>query len=355
MVYLLLDCEEFLATRRIAELKAALGDAEMAGLNTTVVSGATNPVEILGHAAMMPFLSERRLVIVEGYLAALDKRMAMSKSNDSAAHQEAAQLLTGLSQVPDFSDLVFVDKGIDKRRALWKGFTLEAKGKEKEKGKGEQIPGLQTLIQAQTIHLDALGAPDPKSLPGWIQQHAKSRGIAIDGRAIQMLAAFIGPNLRQIDMELEKLSIYARGRAITAEDVNLLVSDASEAVVWSLTDALSVRDGRAAMRAVQLLRRGDNHPIYLLTLIARQYRVMLKVKEAMRLQPRATVDTIAKRIGESPYPVQKAMQQVRNYSTEGLIDTLDRLLEADYAMKTGADPETELDILVAELTQKRKP
>jgi hypothetical protein len=31
---------------------------------------------------------------------------------------------------------------------------------------------------------------------------------------------------------------------------------------------------------------------------------------------------------------------------------MDRLVVADYAMKTGADPQTEIDLLIAELTQK---
>jgi hypothetical protein len=31
---------------------------------------------------------------------------------------------------------------------------------------------------------------------------------------------------------------------------------------------------------------------------------------------------------------------------------MDRLVVADHAMKTGADPETEIDLLIAELTQK---
>ena len=33
MIYLLLDCDEYLAAQRLAELKADLGDPELAGLN----------------------------------------------------------------------------------------------------------------------------------------------------------------------------------------------------------------------------------------------------------------------------------------------------------------------------------
>src|SRR5690606_23926596 len=115
---------------------------------------------------------------------------------------------------------------------------------------------------------------------------------------------------------LEKLSLYAGQRAITADDVNQMVSDASEAMIWNLTDALSQRDPAKAMQSLQALRRGDNHPIYLLTMIARQYRVMLKVKEAMRTHAGANEFDLAKIVRESPYPVKKAMQQARAYSFE---------------------------------------
>jgi phosphate transport system permease protein len=42
------------------------------------------------------------------------------------------------------------------------------------------------------------------------------------------------------------------------------------------------------------------------------------------------------------------------YPLPALIATMDRLLEADFAMKTGANPETEIDLLIAELTQKKR-
>lgn len=348
MVYLLLNCDEYLAAQRVAELRRALGDPELAGLNTAELNGERSTVsEVLGQASMMPFLAERRLVIVNGLLAHLDQRMAQSKSAESAAYQEAAHLLEGLPSLPDTVDLLFVDTGPDRRRSLWRGFTLPATEKHPER----KIAGLEALVKAKRVGLETLATPDARALPGWIQQRARARQIAIDGRAVQMLADFVGPNLRQLDNELEKLSLYAGHRPIAVEDVRLLVSDVGEALIWDLTDALSVRNGRGAMAALYELRRSDANPFQLLTMIARQYRILIKVQEAMRRGP-GDEFTIAKQIGERPYPVKKAMAQVAKYTAHELNDIVERLLEADYAMKTGADVETEIDLLVAELTQK---
>jgi DNA polymerase-3 subunit delta len=347
MVYLFLDCDEYLATQRIRELKAAVGDAELAELNITEWEGnETNANEILGQAAMMPFLAARRLILVRGYLSHLEKRMSASKSTESAAHLEAVQFLGGLDGIGDTCDLLLVEKGLDKRRAIWKGFRIKHGGSERE------THGLQALIAARTVVQEELATPDAKTIPGWIQQRARACKITIEPRAVQLLAAYVGSNLRQLDNELEKLSLYAGERPITADDVNLMVSDASEAMVWNLTDALSQRNPAKAMQALQALRRGENHPIYLLSMIARQYRVILKVKDAIRSHAGANEFDIAKVVRESPYPVKKAMQQAGAYTFTELVDVMDRLVVTDYAMKMGADQETELDLLVAELTQK---
>ena len=344
MIYLLLDCDEYLASEYLASLKAELGDAEMAELNTSELTAQSSAGEILGNAGMMPFLAAKRLIVVRGYLNQLSKRMAASKSTQSAAHQEATQLLNGFAGVPDSADIVFIDS-VDKRRHLWKGFTVNAS----DSKPAFKVAGLAAQIKEKQISLVSLASPEPKALAGWIAQRAKRKEIAIDGQAVRMLADYVGVNLRQLDSELEKLSAYAHQRPIKADDVKMLVSDASESLIWNLTDAIGQRNGRKAMRSLYELRRGDANPFYLLTMIARQYRIMIKVKEAAATVGGNEYD-IAKVVKESPYPVKKALQIARKYPVEELLMVMDRLLTADYAMKTGADPDTEIDVLVAELT-----
>lgn len=350
MIHLFLNADEYMAAEQIAKIKALMGDADMADMNTAELTGAqTDAADILGQASMMPFLASKRLLIVRGYLDHLDKRVAASKDTGSAAHTEAMRLLTGVADLPETSEIIFIDAKVDKRRHLWKGFKFVDKKKESE----EKIAGLADLIKQETISLTELTPPDPKQLFGWVQRRAQQKQIDIDGRAVKMLADFVGVNLRQIDNELEKLATYASGRKIVADDVKLLVSDASEALIWDLTDALSQRNGKKAMTSLYELRRSDANAFYLLTMIARQYRIMIKVKETAATVGGSEYD-IAKIVKESPYPVKKAMQQSRQYSTTELDGVMDKLLRCDYAMKMGANPETEIDVLVAELTVRGK-
>ena len=349
MIHLFLGGDEYLVAQRVNTLQTALGDPQTAELNVTRLDGTqTSAAELLAHASMMPFLAPRRMVIVENFLAHLDRRISASKSTESAAHGEAAQLLAGLRTLSDQCDLLFIEaKDLSKQSALWKGFTLAASDAEPKR----KIDGLQQLIKAELVANEQQRAANVKTLPAWIRQRAQTKEIAIDAAAIARLASHVGPNLRLLDSELEKLAAYAGGRAITVGDIQLLVSDASEALIWDLTDAVSQRNGSRAIRSLYELRRGEANSFYLLSMIARQYRIMIKVKEAMRSGQRNEND-IAKRVKESAYPVKKAMQQAQKYSSRELDLVLDRLLVADHAMKSGSDPETTIDILVAELTRK---
>ena len=335
--YLFLAPDEFLLGQRLGQLKQALGDAEMASLNLAELEGARSKAsDILYHAGALPFLAERRLIIVRGYLAHLESRLGTAKAPNRTAQAEARQILEGLADPAFSNDLVFIEDKLDKRRVIWRGL--------------DGLAGLEKLSKDGLLAVEELNTPDARALPAWIANTARQDGIEIDGRAVQMLAIYVGADLRRLTLELDKLRAYAAGRSITTNDVQRLVSDTSEALIWDLTDAIGQRDGRKAMRALYALRRNDANPFYLLTMITRQYRIMIKVKDETARASGNEYD-IAGRVGERPFPVKKAMAQSRNYALPQLEGILDRLLSSDFAMKTGADPNTEIDILVAELTQ----
>ena len=337
--YLFLAPDEFLLGQRLRQLKQALGNAETASLNIAELDGArADAAEILYHAGTMPFLADRRLIIVRGYLTHLESRLGTARAPNKAGQEEARQILAGLADPSVSNDLVFIEEKLDKRRVIWKGL--------------KDLAGLEQLSKDGNISIEELNTPDARELPAWLARAAKQNGFAIEGRALQLLATFVGADLRRLTLELDKLRSYADGKAITAADVQRLVSDTSEALIWDLTDAIGQRNGSKAMRALYELRRNDANPFYLLTMITRQYRIMLKVKDESARTPGNEYD-IAGRVGESPFPVKKAMAQSRNYAIPQLESILDRLLSSDFAMKTGADPNVELDILVAELTQPR--
>jgi DNA polymerase-3 subunit delta len=129
-----------------------------------------------------------------------------------------------------------------------------------------------------------------------------------------------------------------------------MVAPAQEESIFDLVDALGQR---RTQRALELLHEQLHHnanEFYLLTMIARQYRMMLQVRD---LGTRGMqTDAIQKQLGLHPYVTRKVSEQARNYSVEQLEAVLVKLLETDVSLKTSKlEPVLALDMLVVELTQ----
>jgi DNA polymerase-3 subunit delta len=330
MFYILHGDNEFEISERVADFKQKIGDESMRDLNITVLDGRKTTLSEVQHAAdAIPFLADKRLVIVDGLLTRLASRKA--KDGDESAPSGAAKdFLNGLidyvPRLPDTTRLVFIEfQLLNPKHQL-------IKLAEQQKGK--------TVIECKQ--------PQAGELPRWIIERAKKCGGSIEPVAAQRLAALIGGDLRRLDTEINKLITYVNAqRSITAKDVDLLVSDASTSSVFDLVDALGKRDGkRAAHELHHLLDQGEN-PLGLLAMIVRQYRLLILVKE---LQARnLSLDVMAKELGQHPFVIKKLNEQARNYRDSAQLEAIyRRLLEIETEIKTGQTSDVlALDLLVA--------
>lgn len=333
MFYLLHGDNEFEISERVADFKQKIGDESMRDLNITTLDGRKTTLSEVQHAAAaIPFLADKRLVIIEGLLARLASRKAQDSDVDSVPSGAAKDFLNGLvdylPRLPETTRLVFVEfQPLSPKHQL-------IKLAEQQKGK--------TVIECKQ--------PQAGELPRWIIDRAKKRGGSIEPPAANQLATLIGGDLRRLDSELTKLMTYVNAqRSITEKDVNLLVSDASTSSVFALVDALGKRDGqRAAHELHHLLDQGEN-PLGLLAMIVRQFRLLILVKE---LQARSlSPDAMAKRLGQHPFVIKKLNEQARQYRDIAQLEAIyRRLLEIETEIKTGQTSDVlALDLLVAGL------
>lgn len=384
MVHLFLNCDEYLASLKVAELKAKLGDPQFASLNTTELAGErTSGAEVLALASLMPFLSERRMVIVTGYLKGLHRRMRPPKKGDPApaddaapanedtaeasteiddspaatgsAYQEAAVFLLGLRHLPETADLVLIDAGIDKRSPLLAGFRLP------NPIDGESsVLGLLKLGLEPGFLLHNLSAPENKPYSGddltqWILAEAKRRAIEIDYSAAQLLAQFVGGDLRRLGHELEKLALFRPGKSIVLEQVRAQVADTSEERFYKLTSALVQRDGREAFRILADLWRAEENPFGLLAAIASNYRTLLRVKALVQQgvrEPAELAKTLSTRNAKvSEGRARNLIKDAGRFLAYSELEAiLERCFDANMAMISGEDQATQIEILIADLT-----
>jgi DNA polymerase-3 subunit delta len=185
--------------------------------------------------------------------------------------------------------------------------------------------------------------------------HVRAKGAAITAEAAIALADTIGADLRLLDVEIEKLLTYVgKAKRIEAADVEALVPYAQAGNVFKLTDAIAERRSADAFALLHQLTRAGAAGPYLLTMIERQFRILLQVSEMTRagLQP----PEIAPLLRLRDFTVQRAAQQARRWTHSELTAAMDLLLATDAAIKTGqTDEDTALDLMLHDLLQRSRP
>ncbi len=344
MITLIHGPAELLRTEALASLRAGLGDdPAFLEVNTHVIDGRKATLaEIENVCETLPFLAEHRLVIIEGLvrrLAGSRKSRGGSKredqtdaedtgSTDSAA-VEARRFIEYIEQIPETTELVLIE--------------------EDAVGSGPLLRRLMELQRSNQARIVLCQKPGRNDLTGWIRARAAQHTLKLAGEAVNDLAEFVGDDLRQLDQELIKLTDYAAGRTVTRADVRLLVAATRAANIFDLVDSLGMGDTR---RAASLMRHmldiDGEQPLIILTMIARQFRLLLQAK-AMQARA-ARPQEVGQALGIPDWTANKLLNQAARHTFAGLQRALEHVLAADEAIKTGKMTDREaMDVLLAQL------
>jgi DNA polymerase-3 subunit delta len=324
--YVFHGTDEFTRAETLADFKRRLGPPDTVDLNTTFLDGRGLTLAELRHTCdAIPFLAEKRLVIVEGLLTRLIPRKGQRRS---AAEDDYLTALTDyLLHLPETTRLIFVEE--------------------------KPLPAHHSIVQLaqreERGYVKRFDPPGAKALPRWVAERARKHGGEIEPQAAQQLAAVVGADLRLLDQEIAKLVTYTNAeRAITAADVDAVVPYAQAAVVFDLVDALGQRDGRTAAQTLHRLLDAGEHPLGLLAMIVRQFRLLVQVKELKA--EGASSQGIAQVLKIHPFPARKLYNQATHFTAAQLETVYRHLLDTDVSIKSGEiEAEVALDLLVAGL------
>jgi DNA polymerase-3 subunit delta len=322
LISVLFGLDDFSLRQKLEGIKSTLGDKESLYLNTTVLDGCgLTASHLIGICNTIPFLANYRLVIVEGLL----ERFEQSASGKRSQISEWQGLTDFVPTKPASTVLVLIDGKIAKGNPLLKGLAKVAKMHE--------FPPLKGLRLQQ-----------------WIQSRVAEQGAGIAPRAVRTLIETAGEDLWVLANEIEKLSLYAKGRNIEEGDVQRVASSAREANVFAMVDAIAEKRLPAAMRLLHQLLTEGTPATHLLTMMSRQVRLMVQAKELSR-QPRLSPEEKREQLGVSAnYPIEKLLSQSADHSGARLLEIYAKVLETDMAIKTGKwQDDLALDILVADV------
>jgi DNA polymerase-3 subunit delta len=320
--YVFHGSDEFTSAERVASFRQRLGPPDTIDLNTLWLDGRTVTLGELRHACeAVPFLSDRRLIVITALLSRLDRE-------GGRFLEELLRLLPGL---PDTTRLVLVE-----HQALH-----------------EDHPVVKLAQQHERGYVRRFEPPSDRALPGWIVKRAQKHGGSIAPPAAARLAQLVGSNLRLLDQEIVKLVTHAGPESeITLEQVAQLVPYEQEAIIFDLVDALGRREGPTAAATLRRLLDGSSRPMGILGMIVRQFRLLIQVKELRQAGENAP--SIARTLKLHPYPAQKLYSQASNFTLAQLEHIYRTLLRTDLEIKSGKiAPDVALDLLVAGLTQSR--
>lgn len=316
----------------LSGFQAGLGDTSMADLNTSRLAGETLSFEALqADILTIPFLADRRLIIVE------NARQLLTK----VAKDDQAKFLDLFEHLPQTSALVLiVDDQLRKkwREREWvnqKNYSWVIKWIEDNRHKGVVID---------------CSLPDEEDMTAWIMRKAKELNGGVRPDAARLLVTNIGNDTLMAENEIEKLITYVGpSRVVEPDDVMLLTAHEQEGSIFSFTDALGERDGVKAMREFLLLTEKSD-VMELTGMIYRQFRLLVQAREV--LDEGGGVAQIENELNVANFVAKKMYTQSQRFKLGQLLSIYERLLKIDEEIKTGGMPAlTAFELLIADLTR----
>lgn len=305
-VYLLYGTEAFLIEECVSFIKNKALDEQFLDFNFSVYDMNEIPIQqAVMDAETLPFMGEKRLVVAKHALF-----LTGAKASGGADHQlEALQAyLERPIDTSIFILTVFQEK-LDERKKLVKQL----------KSAGAVFPFMPLKDH---------------ELWGWIKRQAQKRGVQIDDPSAQDLDRIVGNDLRRLQQELDKMASYVgQGGMITEEVVDALASRTLEQDIFGLIDKASRLDIDQAMRIYYDLLKNKEEPLTVLSLLARQFRLILQVK--VLAAKGYSGQQMASSLGMHPYPVKLAAEKAQRFSEKALRRIIAYLAEEDFRIKTG--------------------
>lgn len=118
------------------------------------------------------------------------------------------------------------------------------------------------------------------------QSLIRKAGFRVDDAALDLLVDALGADIARIAIEIEKLALYATGRAVSVDDITALVPDARATTIFALVNALGRRDRARSLAILDTLTREGEYLPLALAFLSTQFRMALAAQEAnLRTSP----------------------------------------------------------------------
>lgn len=255
-----------------------------------------NPQEFATNLEALPFLSEKRLIIVKDFL-------------DDGHKDDQKIVAESIENTADFCIIVFYESEIpEKTSSLYKKIV--------KIGKVEEFKAMS-----------------PDTICKWIMEKAKKDNIKISFPTANYLSQYCEPELWSVSQELDKLALFANGQEITKAMIDELCVASLTSTIFKFTDSLAQKSRKQSIKNFSILCETGEDLGRIFFMIVRHFRILLQVKDLLNKGENGT--SITKKLGQHPFVIQKSSSQSRNFPFEKLQEIYKKLLSIDVQVKTG--------------------
>jgi len=295
-VYLLCGTEDYLRNQFRTSLKDALLDGADEMTNFSAFEGKdVRPEAIVDTAETLPFLAERRVILVE---------------NTGFFKNSSGELLVDyLKAFPETTFFIFCETEIDKRNRLFKA-----------------VRDVGYVAEFSTM--------DEGTLKNWINKKVAQENMTIDGAAVALLLYKTGTDMENISSELEKCICYCLKRGyITTADVEEICIEQLTNRIFDMINYMATGQREKALKLYYDLLSLKEPPMRILFLMSKQFNALYQTH--IYGQKRYNQKMIAERLGVAPFIAEKYYNQAKLFTQKTLRQALEECVQTEQDIKTG--------------------
>ncbi len=289
--------EEYMKQSALSDLRKKLLPEGLEDLNESVLD-APETDQLIAASETLPFMADRRLVIVRDHPALIGRAEADER------------LIAYLSSVPASTVLLFYcTKKPDGRKKLYSAV---------KKHNGIVI----------------FSPLKDRELTSFVISAFLSYGKKCDERTADYLIFTCGSNAGQLMAEIAKVASHSGDNApVHPDEIKALATPSAECTVFQMVDAVVSGQNDRAFRLMrnQLLLGTDR--LYMLSMLLRQFRLLQHIR--IMQYEKCSRETIRANLGVPPFAADQYIRQASLYSNAQIKKAVAVCFDAECAVKSG--------------------
>lgn len=296
-IYYLWSEESMFLEESLSKCAGIVLDPDNMDFNYDLFYSTSEPQEILNAASTLPFMAQRRLVVIKDF------------------HQlkaPAVKVLTPYLNEPSESTCMVILSQKAPKKAhnfKWKTFSLNIR---------------------------------ENDIPAWLKNAAAGKNLKLTNDAVESLIEFVGYDVGLLMMEVDKLALSGKG-TITGKDIAASTSMMRTFTPFDLLDSLISGQKTRSFRILKTMFSGSSMeaPVILGTLnwhYKQFYSLWLnKGRRPAKMREKT---------------FRSLKSHLLSFSERHFLHIFQSLHEADLGIKTSGRPELEIEVLLIKLLQK---